>query len=155
MPFFEWCESLAISQVYRESLWLFTVTQCLHLVAITTFIGAILIVDLQLLGWGPVRQPRAELARSAHRILLWAGVAVLGTGIPQFMTNAVTYARSPIFAFKMSLLAAALIFTVTVRRRVAVADEEQLPAWVSPIVGAASIVLWMGVPVSGRMIAYY
>ena len=90
LPFFEWCDGLAMSQAYRESLYLFALTQSLHLVAVTTFIGAILIVDLRLLGWGPVRQSRAEIARSAQRILLWAGLAVLATGIPQFTANALT-----------------------------------------------------------------
>ena len=45
-----------MSQAYRESLWLFAVTQAVHLVAITAFVGAILIVDLRLLGWGVVGQ---------------------------------------------------------------------------------------------------
>ena len=155
LPFFEWCDGLAMSQAYRESLYLFAVTQSLHLVAITTFIGAILIVDLRLLGWGPVRQSRAEIARSAQRVLLWAGLAVLATGIPQFTTNALTYSRSPVFVFKMCLLAAALVFTVTLRRRVAIADEERLPSWVPKAVGAVSTALWMGVTISGRMITFY
>ena len=109
-----------MSQAYRESLWLFAVTQSLHLVAVSAFVGAILIVDLRLLGWGPVRQSRAGIARSAQRILLWAGLAVLVTGIPQFTANALRYYASPVFAFKMGLLAAALVFTATLRRRVAV-----------------------------------
>ncbi len=155
LPFLEWCEGLAVSQAYRESLWLFTLTQCLHLVAITTFIGAILIVDLRLLGWGPVRQSRAGIARSAQRILLWAGLAVLATGIPQFTTNALSYSRSPVFVFKMGLLAATLVFTATVRRRVALADEGDLPSWVPRAVGAVSLALWMGVTISGRLITFY
>jgi hypothetical protein len=154
-PFLEWCDGLAMSQAYRESLYLFAVTQVLHLVAVTTFIGAILIVDLRLLGWGLVRQSRADIARSAQRVLLWAGLAVLATGIPQFTTNALTYSRSPVFVFKMCLLAAALVFTATLRRRVAVADEERLPSWVPQAVGAVSIALWMGVTISGRMITFY
>ena len=80
-PFFEWCDGLAMSQAYRESLYLFALTQCLHLVAVTTFVGAIAIVDLRLLGWGPVGQSRAELARSAQRILLWAGLALALHGL--------------------------------------------------------------------------
>ena len=144
-----------MSQAYRESLWLFAVTQSLHLVAVTTFIGAIMIVDLRLLGWGPVRQPRAEIARSAQRILLWAGLAVLATGIPQFTTNALSYSRSPVFVFKMCLLAATVVFTATVRRRVVLADEGALPWWVPSAVGAVSLVLWMGVTISGRWIAFY
>ena len=156
LPFYEWCDSLAISQAYRESLYLFALTQCVHLVAVTTFVGAIAIVDLRLLGWGPVQQSRAELARSAERILLWAGLAVLATGIPQFTTNALSsYSRSPVFGFKMCLLAAALIFTTTVRRRVALADEGRLPSWLPRAVGAASLALWMGVTIAGRLITYY
>ena len=139
-----------MSQAYRESLWLFAVTQSLHLVAVTTFVGAILIVDLRLLGWGPVRQSHAGIARSAQRILLWAGLAVLATGIPQFTTNALRYSASPVFAFKMCLLAAALVFTVTLRRRVAVADGDRLPSWMPRAVGAVSLALWMGVAISGR-----
>ncbi len=154
-PFFEWCDALTMSQVYRESLWLFAVTQSLHLVAIATFVGAILIVDLRLLGWGVVGQSRAGLARSAQRVLVWAGLAVLATGIPQFTANALMYSRSPIFVFKMWLLAAAVVFTATLRQRVAAADEGRMPSWVPPAVGAASIALWLAVIASGRMISYY
>ena len=153
-PFFEWCNDLALSEAYRQSLYLFAVTQSLHLVAVTAFVGAILIGDLRMLGWGPVRQPRAAIARSAQRILLWSGVAVLATGIPQFTTNALSYSRSPVFAFKMCLLAVTVVYTATLRRRVAVAEEGRLPSWVPKAVGAVSLVLWMSVTISGRLIAY-
>jgi hypothetical protein len=153
--FIDWCENLAISQAYRESLYLFAVTQSLHLVAVTTFIGAILIGDLRLLGWGPVRQSRAAIARSAQRILLWSGLAVVATGIPQFTTNAASYSGSPLFVYKMYLLAATIVFTATVRRRVAVADEGRLPPWVPGAVAVVSLALWMGVTIGGRLITYY
>jgi hypothetical protein len=155
LSFFQWCQALAISQVYRQSVWLFAVTQALHLVAITAFFGAILIGDLRLLGWGPAQQSRAGIARSAHRVLLWAFVAVLVTGILQFTTNAMSYSRSSMFSYKMYLLAATLVFTVTLRRSVALSDEGRFPSWVPKAVGAASFVLWMSVVVSGRLITYY
>ena len=153
--FFQWCDGLAISQAYRDSTYLFPVTQALHLLAVTAFVGAIVIGDLRLLGWGPVGQSRASILRSAQRVLLWAGLAVLVTGIPQFTTNALTYHRSWLFVFKMYLLAAALIFTATLRRRVAAADEGRLASWVPKTVGALSLALWMGVTISGRLITYY
>ena len=155
LPFFAWCESLAMSQAYRDSTYLFPVTQALHLLAVTVFVGAIVIGDLRLLGWGPVGQSRASVVRSAQRVLLWAGLAVLVTGIPQFTTNALTYHRSWLFILKMWVLAAALLFTATVRHRVAVADEGRLASWVPRDVGAVSLVLWMGVTISGRVINYY
>lgn len=153
--FFQWCDGLAMSQAYRDSTYLFPLTQALHVLAITVFVGAIVIGDLRLLGWGPAGQSRASIARSAQRILLWAGLAVLVTGIPQFTTNALTYQRSWLFVFKMYLLASAILFTVTVRQRVAVADEGRLPPWVPRVVGAVSLALWMGVTISGRLITYY
>lgn len=155
LPFFQWCQGLGMSQVFRESTWLFAVTQALHLVAITTFVGAIVIGDLRLLGWGPVQQSRVEIARSAHRVMLWAFLAVLATGIPQFTTNAMSYSRSSMFTFKMCLLAATLIFTVTLRRWVALSDEGRLPSWAPKLVGATSVALWLSVTISGRLIAYY
>lgn len=144
-----------MSQVFRESTWLFAVTQALHLVAITTFIGGIVIGDLRLLGWGPVQESRAGIARSANRVLLWAFLAVLATGIPQFTTNAMSYSRSSMFTYKMCLLAATLVFTVTLRRSVALSDEGRFPSWVPKAVGATSFALWMSVVVGGRLITYY
>src|SRR6185436_5472119 len=108
-------------------VWLFAVTQALHLVAITVFFGAILIGDLRLLGWGPAQQSRAGIARSAHRVLLWAFLAVLVTGTLQFTTNAMSYSRSSMFSYKMYLLAATLVFTVTLRRSVALSEEGRFP----------------------------
>jgi hypothetical protein len=55
----------------------------------------------------------------------------------------------------MCLLAATLVFTATLRRRVADADDGRLPAWVSRTVGAVSLVLWMSVTISGRLITFY
>ena len=128
-------------------------TQTLHLVAVSVFIGGILIVDVRLLGRRSVGESHAAIARSAQRVLFWAGPAVLMTGIPQFTSNALRYYASPVFAFKMGLLAAALVFTVTLRRRVA-ADGDRMPSWVPRAVGAVSIALWMGVAISGRWIGF-
>ena len=129
-------------------------TQALHLIAVSTFVGAILIVDLRLLAWGPVGQSHAGIARSAQRILLWTAPAVLATGFLQFTANALRYYGSPVFTFKMGLLAAALIFTVTLRRRVAVADADRLPSWMPRAVGVVSLALWMSVAISGRWVGF-
>src|SRR3954470_3952615 len=116
-----------MSQALRDSTYLFPVTQALHLLAVTFFIGAIVLVDLRLLGWGAVGQAPANLTRYTQPVLLWAALAVLLTGIPQFTSNALGYHRSWLFVFKMYLLAAAVLFTATVRHRVATADEGRFP----------------------------
>ena len=52
-PVFEWCESTAVGQVVRDSLWLFPVIEAIHLLALALMGGTILVVDLRLLGFGP------------------------------------------------------------------------------------------------------
>jgi hypothetical protein len=154
LPFFRWCDGLAMSVAYRESLWLFPVTQALHLVAVALFAGAILVVDMRLLG-ALAREPRAKIARNAQPWLVGSFGAILATGIPQFTANAMRYYGNAIFWWKMELVLVAVIFTLTLRRRVAFADEERIgPGW-ARAVGLASLVLWAGVTIGGRAIGFY
>ncbi len=67
LPFFEWCEATAIGQAIRESLWLFPVIESIHLLGLAMIGGAILVVDLRLLGFGLRHQPVAQLARTQSK----------------------------------------------------------------------------------------
>ena len=72
LPFFEWCEATTIGTLVRESLWLFPIIEAVHLLGLCLLFGALLIVDLRLLGVGLKDQPIAELAaiwcRSTARV---------------------------------------------------------------------------------------
>ena len=52
LPFFEWCESSALGEFIRSSLWLFPAIECVHLIGLVVLGGAVLLVDLRLLGLG-------------------------------------------------------------------------------------------------------
>ena len=52
--------------------------------------GAVLVVDLRLLGLGLRRQPVAQIARDAERWLFVSLVVLLPTGVLQFMCFAAT-----------------------------------------------------------------
>ena len=58
LPFFQWMQDLEISGVMRNSPWIGPGVNILHLLALTVFAGALLMVDLRLLGAGLTRQPR-------------------------------------------------------------------------------------------------
>ena len=51
----------------------------------------------------------------------------------------------------MYVLAAAIIFTLTVRRMATQADEAKLGMW-GTLIGLVSIVLWFGVAIPARLI---
>ena len=50
LSYFEWLNSLPVSTAIRESVWMSPLVNVAHLAALVMFIGAVLIVDLKLLG---------------------------------------------------------------------------------------------------------
>ena len=154
-PVFEWCESTAVGQVVRDSLWLFPVIEAIHLLALALMGGTILVVDLRLLGFGLRNQRVADLADSAQPWLVGALLTMIGTGVPMFLSEAIKCYYSPPFWYKMSFLAVATLYTFTVRKRVLAADPAKLgPIW-GRLAAVTSLGLWFCVGFSGRWIAFY
>lgn len=152
---FEWCETTAIGVAVRDSLWLFPVIEAVHLLALSLLGGTILLVDLRLLGFGLRNQPTAQLARAAQPWLIGALAAMVATGVPMFLSEPIKCYYSPPFWYKMSFLAVAMLYTFTVRRRVATADPAKVgPLW-GKLAALASLGLWFCVGFSGRWIAFY
>lgn len=146
--FFKWMEGLA---VYRSSIYLGPGVNLVHLVSMSTFMGALLLVDLRLLGAGLTKQTVRQVARSARPWLIAGLVGLVVTGVPAMMATATQQYASKVFWFKMYVLLAALIFTFTVRQWV-VSKDEAGPG--SKVVALVSIVLWMSVAAGGRLIMY-
>ena len=65
--FFEWMQGLSFSAWMLETTWASPIIQCVHLVALVAFAGAVLLVDMRLLGRGLIKTPLARLAREADR----------------------------------------------------------------------------------------
>ena len=152
LPFFEWMESLQLSVLFRESLLLYPIIQALHLVALTVFAGAVLIVDFRLLGRGLTTQPLAQVARDARPWLIGSLVTLTITGIPQMTSTAIKQYYSPFFWRKMTILLIAVIFTFMLRHRVALTDQARVGVFWPKIVGLVSIALWTSVAFQARLI---
>src|ERR1700749_5150352 len=151
-PFFDWFQTLAFSIAFRESTWMFAVIEATHLLALATFAGAVLMVDLRLLGSGLKERPLAQVARDAQPWLWGSLFALFATGVPMIMGNGEKYYFSEYFWQKMAVLVVALIYTFTIRRRYLKVEEGQMrPVW-RKTVGLASIALWLFVAVWGRFI---
>lgn len=152
LPFFEWCEATALGLTVRESVWLFPAIEAVHLLGLCLVGGALLIVDLRMLGAGLTRTPVALLARQARPWLV-AGVAtMLATGVLLFLSEAIKCYYSQAFWVKITTLPLALLFTFAVRERVA-ARSNVAGAPVAAT-GALSIALWVIVAAAGRWIGF-
>jgi hypothetical protein len=153
LDFFERLQYSPLLVAMRSSSWIFPVIASLHLMGLALLGGAVLIVDLRLLGFGLKSQPLAQIARDAERWLLVSLSVLLPTGILQFMCFAATkYYYLTAFWVKMAALPLALLFTFAVRRTVARADETRMsPVW-NKLVAVVSLSLWSTVAIAGRLI---
>ena len=153
LPFFEWCESTALGAVIRDSLWLFPVIEVVHLLGLALIGGAVLVVDLRLIGVGLRDQPVARIARNAQPWLIGSLLTMLVTGALLFTSESLKCYYSTPFWWKMGSLSLAIIFTFTIRHKVTRADAVR-PLW-SRLVALVSLSLWFGVGFAGRWIAFY
>jgi hypothetical protein len=154
LPFFTWCEQSVIGEAIRNSQWLFPVIESIHLLALVLIAGSVLVVDMRLFGLGLRSQPVARLARDAQPWLIGGLTVMITTGVLLFLSEAIKCYYSAAFAVKMTSLFLALVFTFTVRRKVASADEGRVgPLW-SKLVAVVSVALWSGVGIGGRWIGF-
>jgi hypothetical protein len=140
--------------VYRSSIYLGPGVNLVHLVSMCTFMGALLMVDLRVLGAGLTNHPVKAVAKSARPWLIAGLVGLVLTGVPAMMAAANDEYNSRIFWFKMYVLAFAVIFTFTVRRSVTQAEEGRVNPLFAKVVALVSIVAWMSVAAGGRLIMY-
>src|SRR5437016_5654340 len=128
--------------VYKSSIYLGPGINLVHLISMCTFMGALLMVDLRLLGTGVTNRPVKHVARTAEPWLIAGLIGLTITGIPALMSTATMQYASNVFWFKMYVLAFAVIFTFTVRRKVVESDEGRVPPFFAKIVALLSDIAW-------------
>lgn len=154
LPFFQWCENSGLVAVLRTSKWFYPTLQGVHLAGFGMIGGAVLAVDLRLLGLGLRRQSVAQVARDTQRWFLVSLLFMLSSGFLLFMSEASKCYYYIGFWVKMASLFLAIIFTLTVRRKVALADETRVSPIRRKLVAFVSLALWAGVGIGAKMIGF-
>ena len=131
---------------------MFPVIESVHLLALAFIGGAVLVLDLRMLGLMLHRQPVAQVARSAQPWLMLSLAVMLPTGVLLFLSESKKCYYSEAFWVKMTALALAILFTFTVRRKAAAAVGTRA-IW-HKLVGLVSLALWFTVGAAGRWIGF-
>ena len=159
-----WCEQFGWFETYdrleqtwigvaiRESLWLFPGIEAVHLLGLAMIGGAILVVDLRLLGVGLTRLTTGQVLASARPWFVGALILMFLTGVPLFLSEAVKCCFNDSFEVKMAALATGIVFTFAVRNRVAARNDA--PVWVARVVALVSLAVWFTVAAAGRWIGF-
>ena len=154
LPFIEWTASSSLSHAISTSTWAFAVIESIHLLALSVIGGAVLIVDLRLLGFGIKSQTMAEVARYAQPWFLGSWTVMIVTGLLLFVSEPQKLYYSAPFAVKMTCLLLGTIFALTVRRKVTLAGEGRVSPMAMRLVAVVSLALWFGVGAGGRWIGF-
>lgn len=155
LSLFQWIERSKLGTSVNESLYAFALIESAHLLALAMIGGAVLIVDMRMLGFGLKRLPIAQVARTAQPWLIIGLIAIIATGFPLFASLAAgKYYVNGAFWWKMYFLGAAMLYTFTVRQRIAMGDEGRASSGLGKVVALVSLFLWSGVGVMGRAIGF-
>ena len=154
LPFIEWTASSSLNHAISTSPWAFAVIESVHLLALSVIGGAVLIVDLRLLGFGIRTQTLEEVARDAQPWFVGSWAVMIVTGLLLFASEPQKLYYSTPFAVKITCLVLGTIFAFTVRRNVTLAGEGRVnPIWLK-LVALVSLALWFGVAAGGRWIGF-
>jgi len=152
----EWIESTRLSIAIREGGLPYPIIGGIHLLSIALFGGMLLAVDLRLLGW---LMPDRRFSDLWYQCRPWKRVGlvvVVGTGLLLAWAEPTRLYGSPAFWVKMALLALVGVHALAFRATV-YGHPEKLDAGISSqakLAAVLSLILWSGLVVSGRLIAY-
>jgi len=155
---FEWVQAFPSSTAFRESVYVYPATLTAHVVGMCVFAGLVIMMDLRLLGIGNTGTPLSQVQK---RLFPWQmvgmGVSAL-TGFILVYGQPMRFYHNIFFWQKtvMMMLAGvnALAFHLGTYRTIATWDSAAATPFGARLSGALSLVLWAGVVMSGRLIAY-
>jgi hypothetical protein len=154
LSFFTWCESSSLGEAIRNSRWLFPAIESFHLLGLALMGGAVLVVNLSLLGFGLGRRPVAQLWHDTRPWLAGSLAVMLISGFLLFTSEAVKLYYHEAFWVKMISLLLSIVFTFTVQRKTALSDPERVTPFRSTAVAMVSLLLWSAVGAGGRWIGF-
>ena len=158
LGFCQWLERTPGSIALHESIWGYPIIESVHVLTLCLFLGLAVMLDLRLLGVTMLRTPASEVM---ERLLPWT---IAGFGI-MIITGALLFYAIPVktylnifFRVKVLFLLLAVVniavFHLTVSPGMREWDLDPVPPRRARLAAGLSLVLWAGIVVAGRMIAY-
>jgi hypothetical protein len=147
---FEALEATPVGDGIKNSVWLFPAIEAVHLLALALLGGAILMLDLRLLGLGLTGQPASRVERETRPWLIGALATMVVTGGLLGVSEALKLYDKRAFWVKMIALSCALVFTFAIKGPLARRD----PGAIGKAAALVSLALWLTVAIAGRWIGF-
>jgi hypothetical protein len=154
----EWLEAQQWSTGLHESFYMYSWIESTHVLTIMVFLGMLCIIDLRMLGFAFTRVPASTIAARLDVPMMIGFVIMVVTGFVLYYAIPVRTTHSIWFRIKVVLLIVAginaLLFRNLMHGKSLAWDNDPVPPRRIRIGAGLSLSLWVGVVVTGRMIAY-
>ncbi|HET8727860.1 MAG TPA: hypothetical protein VFO41_10145 [Alphaproteobacteria bacterium] len=140
----------------RQSTWLYPIANLLHLLGLTLLVGAMVLLDLRLLGTAR-SVPLAPFSRFLTPVAIAGLTIMLASGFSLFAADGAPLAGNPIFQIKAAIIALGIANALTFRAlwRRSLPSWDQHPPALGRAQAALSLALWCSAATAGRLIAYF
>ncbi len=153
----EWILSTSLSAWVLGTAWAWPLAETLHFFGLSILLGALLIIDLRLVGFF-----KGLSLQATHQLLPWVfigfGINLL-TGILFLFGDPVRYYLNIGFRIKMVLVLLAGLNAIWFYMKI---NKPMMDTWgshedtpgLAKVIGGLSLVFWFGVLIFGRLIPY-
>lgn len=155
-----WLEGSPLGHVMRNSgVWTYGLVNLAHILGISSLFGAVLVLDLRLLGlWRNV--PLGAIASPAVPIATVGFAVAAASGLCLISSNATEYIGNPFLLIKFPAIAVGLINVAALNRMSAWRERDrrepdERARRQLAVFGAVSLMSWLTAITAGRLIGYW
>jgi hypothetical protein len=154
-----WAYNTSVSQWVRASTWAVAILEVLHLFGLILLLGSVLMIALRCFGIALHRDGVGQVVCRWAPTLFSGLILMTITGGLIFASGVTRYVDSRSFQVKMSLYIIAIVVQTTLYAMALLKkDEDSLPGhtWnlIWMVMGGLAMLLWFGVGIAGRAIAF-
>jgi hypothetical protein len=131
--------------------WAYGVTEVVHILSLAIGVGLIAVVDLRILGIGPVQATPERLLRSTAVGSVIGLVLAVTSGLLIASTDPIRYFNHPTMQLKLLLVVIGLAFNYSVHNRVV---RGRHPSAAARTVAVLSLVVWTSTVFGGIFYAF-
>lgn len=156
--FADWIATTSMSNLFQNILWVVPLSQSIHILGLSTLFGAVLMLNLRLLGVGKSGRTVSQMVDATIPWVWRALIVLLITGLVQIIAEPVRQFVTPAFWGKMGMIVAVgiatWVFARAVRANAAKWDDPASRPGVAPVFAIVSTLLWVAIITCGRFIGY-
>lgn len=152
----DWASSTSINAWVLSNAWAWPAMETIHFFGLCFLLGALLVIDTRMMGWF-----KSVSFDAVHKLLPWVFIGFglnLITGILFLFGDPGRYAVNIGFQIKLVLIVLcglnAAIYYWKLDGRLGELEADGDTNSLAKMVGGASLVLWFGVLIMGRLIPY-